>query len=144
MREEQGGSDAVDEEAVREFEAAIRENEETMCAHFKPVWVIERRDELTTIPLLANSSAQRERITMIRLALEEKIGVDAENPHYQPATQARRQDHGIERTAHVNGADEAMDVQGGPADAGVPSSRAGDAATGAVRRADQADDGMYL
>ncbi|GAA5989270.1 hypothetical protein JCM11641_003857 [Rhodosporidiobolus odoratus] len=28
-------------------------------------------------------AAQRERITMIRLVLEEKIGVDASNPHYQ-------------------------------------------------------------
>lgn len=32
VREEQAGTD-VDEDAVREFEAAIKENEETMCVH---------------------------------------------------------------------------------------------------------------
>lgn len=34
------------------------------------------------------SASQGERLTMIRLALEEKIGVDAANPHYERATAA--------------------------------------------------------
>ncbi|POY69888.1 hypothetical protein BMF94_7112 [Rhodotorula taiwanensis] len=50
--------DEVDEETRREFAEAAHENEETIAS-------------------------QRERLSMIRLVLEEKIGVDATNPHYE-------------------------------------------------------------
>ncbi|KWU42165.1 hypothetical protein RHOSPDRAFT_5488, partial [Rhodotorula sp. JG-1b] len=53
----------LDEGSKREFAEAVRENEETIAS-------------------------QRERLTMIRLALEEKVGVDAANPHYERATAA--------------------------------------------------------
>ncbi|TKA56711.1 hypothetical protein B0A53_01906 [Rhodotorula sp. CCFEE 5036] len=56
----------LDEDSKREFAEAVRENEETVAS-------------------------QRERLTMIRLALEEKIGVDAANPHYERATAAEAQ-----------------------------------------------------
>ncbi|GAA5822551.1 hypothetical protein JCM11251_006376 [Rhodosporidiobolus azoricus] len=58
-----GEDDEVDEESKAEFEAAIRENEETIAA-------------------------QNERLHMIRLALEEQVGVDAENPHYNLSSTA--------------------------------------------------------
>ncbi|BGO93360.1 hypothetical protein NBRC10512_005526 [Rhodotorula toruloides] len=118
VREEQAGTD-VDEDAVREFEAAIKENEETIAA-------------------------QQERITMIRLALEEKIGVDAGNPHYQPASQARGRANGTERNQQANGVDDAMGVQDDSADGSARATTASIAATGAERQADAADDGMYL
>ncbi|BGP01788.1 hypothetical protein RTG_01780 [Rhodotorula toruloides ATCC 204091] len=119
VREEQAGTDGVDEDAVREFEAAIQENEETIAA-------------------------QHERITMIRLALEEKIGVDAANPHYQPASQARGQANGAERNHQVNGINQAMGVQDGSTNAGVRATSADDATHGAAQQADAAGDGMYL
>ncbi|GAA5977548.1 hypothetical protein JCM10908_005012 [Rhodotorula pacifica] len=53
--------DEIDEDSKREFAEAVRENEETIAS-------------------------QQERLTMIRLALEEKIGVDAANPHYERAS----------------------------------------------------------
>ncbi|GAA5907178.1 hypothetical protein JCM6882_008384 [Rhodosporidiobolus microsporus] len=58
-----GEDDEVDEESKGEFEAAVRENEETIAA-------------------------QKERLHMICLALEEKVGVDASNPHYNLASPA--------------------------------------------------------
>ncbi|GEM10231.1 hypothetical protein Rt10032_c10g4248 [Rhodotorula toruloides] len=119
VREEQGGTE-VDEDSVREFAAAIKENEETIAA-------------------------QQERITMIRLALEEKIGVDAANPHYQPASQGRGQTNGVERDARMDGAaDEATGVQDGLVRSNVRGALTDDVTEGAARQADQADDGMYL
>ncbi|BGP33810.1 hypothetical protein JCM10296v2_005615 [Rhodotorula toruloides] len=89
-------------------------------------------------------AAQQERITMIRLALEEKIGIDAANPHYAPASQAGGRANGTEGTAQANGVDEAIGGQDGSTDASIRVTTEDDATNGAARQGDAANDGMYL
>ncbi|GAA6017163.1 hypothetical protein JCM10207_002557 [Rhodosporidiobolus poonsookiae] len=56
-----GEEEELDDETRREFEESVRENEETIAS-------------------------QKERQHMLRIALEEQVGVDARNPHYTPAS----------------------------------------------------------
>ncbi|GAA5860657.1 hypothetical protein JCM3774_006242 [Rhodotorula dairenensis] len=121
-----------DEDSKRDFAEAVKENEETIAS-------------------------QRERLTMIRLALEEKIGVDATNPHYERTTNPRLSNEMAEAAAaaaaaaaaSANGLDAEMMAPRARSDA-TDATDAQAAATGeqptpnGVASAVPQDDGMYL
>ncbi|GJN92832.1 hypothetical protein Rhopal_005870-T1 [Rhodotorula paludigena] len=104
--------DELDEETKAEFTASVKENEETIAR-------------------------QQERITMIRLALEEQVGVDAANPHYGLA--------GSTTAPTPAPAAPAPPTSAAPAVNGAEEGEVTGVTSSSARRAEpDADDGMYL
>lgn len=84
-----------------------------------------------------HSARQQERITMIRLALEEQVGVDAANPHYGLA--------GSTTAATLAPAALAPPTSAAPAVNGAQEDEVTGVTSSDARRAEpDADDGMYL
>ncbi|BGP50034.1 hypothetical protein JCM10450v2_005942 [Rhodotorula kratochvilovae] len=121
--EEEDGDEGLDDETKRELEDTVRENEETVAR-------------------------QQERITMIRLALEEQVGVDARNPHYALAGSAPASAPVEERRAALpprpsaqEDGDEVMGVAAASTTTSAAPPRAG---VNGVQDSGGEDDGMYL
>ncbi|GAA6030251.1 hypothetical protein JCM8097_009010 [Rhodosporidiobolus ruineniae] len=86
-------------------------------------------------------ASQRERIHMIRLALEEQVGVDAQNPHYTPSTTTSSSTPAPPPASTASSATAPT-----PAPQLPPSIPAGGAQTNgvAVGQGEEGDSGMYL
>ncbi|KAK4704756.1 hypothetical protein P7C70_g1453, partial [Phenoliferia sp. Uapishka_3] len=108
------GEEELDEETRKEFEESVRENAVTIAR-------------------------QEERILMVRLAMERKLGVDATNSHYDLITNAapvakkntlgEQANGAVSMNENANG-----EVVGGALGAGVME----------VESAGEVDEGMYL
>ncbi|GAA5935714.1 hypothetical protein JCM3775_003390 [Rhodotorula graminis] len=116
--------DELDDDTRREFEDSVKENEETIAR-------------------------QHERIAMIRVALEEQVGVDASNPHYAVA-QASAASRAPPPAAALEGGEhgEVMGVAAASSTtaAGAAPSRTGgvNGVSGRAGGGEDDDDGMYL
>ncbi|GAA5853944.1 hypothetical protein JCM9279_007611 [Rhodotorula babjevae] len=124
-------SEELDDDTRREFEDSVKENEETIAR-------------------------QQERIAMIRVALEEQIGVDARNTHYavDGAAGAGAQASAAaaaSRTPAPGAREEEQDEVMGVAAASTTAAAAASSRTegvngvqGGAGDAEGGDDGMYL
>ncbi|GAA6050572.1 hypothetical protein JCM3770_001468 [Rhodotorula araucariae] len=111
--------DSLDDDTRREFEDTVRENEETIAC-------------------------QQERIEMIRVALEEQVGVDARNPHYIVAGSAPTAARVSPPPAVHDDGDEVMGVAAASArTTAAPPPLSSPNVNGAQLAGDD-DDGMYL
>lgn len=127
----------LDEESKKELESSRQENEVTMCVAVDGRTDIRER-ELTFFSA-GCSATQRERLEMLRLALQSQLGVDAANSHYTLAGSA------LPAGPTTTNASDGAGVGAGGQASVVVNGGAGPEASGvADGTGDDVHEGMYL